>query len=203
MFLKIFRQFWSGLTKWSRRIRIVGGFLYNFELKFSLPNPPFSMRCFDATMLVVVPVVILPMLLLGLESRLMYSLQVLFPKIDWIDRMIIAFKQHKNARRRRWRASFFLCWGGFHLSSMWLICQHEKRHICLDMPNRRVSIAGVFYQPLFWSGSSPRHFNGKHRPVLGLASHDVDDACFWNGRLEFTENAKGQKPCRSINIYPD
>lgn len=26
----------------------------------------------------------------------MYSLQVLFPKIDWIDRMIIAFKQHKT-----------------------------------------------------------------------------------------------------------
>lgn len=33
---------------------------------------------------------------IALVSQLMYSLQVLFPKIDWIDRMIIAFKQHKT-----------------------------------------------------------------------------------------------------------
>lgn len=116
-----------------------------------------------------------------LKSQLMYSLQVLFPKIDWIDRMIIAFKQHKTPVVQPvagWSAltcSLFLCWGGFHLSSMWLICQHEKRHICLDMPNRHVSIEGfVPRSPGFGSSCSPErlvcvffpphHFTDKHRP---------------------------------------
>lgn len=70
------------------------------------------------------------------------------------------------------------------MSSMWLICQHEKRHICLDMSNRRVSTGGDPDQPVFWSGSSP---DGTLRSILTvniglvwLASRGVDDAYFGN-----------------------
>lgn len=167
----------------------------------------------------LVPAVVLPLVPYVvadgfLVSQLMYSLQVLFPKIDWIDRMIIAFKQHKNARRSAggWSPllltwSFFLCWGGFHLSSMWLICQHEKTsHFVSICRTDAFSTGGILYQPVFWSGSSPdpdapRHFSD-NIGLFWLASRGVDDALFWKRRLEFVENAAGRNRAEPYILIP-
>lgn len=53
----------------------------------------------------------------------------------------------QNARRAAcgWSLlTFYLWWGGFHLSSTWLVRQHHKRHDRHDYPNQNISIADFF-----------------------------------------------------------
>lgn len=83
----------------------------------------------------------------------------------------------------------------------------KKRHICLYMSNRRVSIGGRFlYQPVFSSTSSPdlnapRHFSD-NIGLFWLASRGGDDALFWKRRLEIVEKAAGRNRVEPYILIP-
>lgn len=113
-------------------------------------SPMSTIACsLDAYQATPVLLLLLYGVAIALVSQLMYSSQVLFPKIDWIDRMVIAFKQHKTARRPAsdWSPltwSFFLCWGGFHLSRG---SSASTKNVTFVLICRRVSIGG-FLDPV-------------------------------------------------------
>lgn len=151
--------------------------LCNLELKISQRNPPWN-ECFDANQAspCCTPATG------GVWCRRRFSKPANVQLASFISKNRMnrqndnRIQAAQNARRPAcgWSSltwSFFLCWGGFHLSSMWLICQHEKRHICLDMSNRRVSIGGFCASPssgrvALQTGRSAT-FNDKHRPCSG------------------------------------
>lgn len=121
----------------------------------------------------------------------------LFPKIDWIDRMIIAFKQHKTpvvvvqpVAGRRWRDLFLSLLGrlSFVLHAAHLPAWKNVTFV-LDMSNRRVSIEGLWRsspspgRTALRTGRSAALFFFKktiNTGLLWLASRGGDDACSGN-----------------------